>query len=199
LNGVRQDRSQLNPSIQADGLDRQAACQFLRFHLRPNFRALLQIANLSVDAVDVTQQARVSELMNIPIDRVVPIPHLPTAVMGVYNWRGEVLWIVDLAVLLDLTPDRVDAVDRHRSLYRTLHPTISISSAVDNAGEYRTIGLVVDEIADIEWYEPESISASVDRSRTPWASGWARSTTGEKLAILDGRVIFEASNLHADL
>jgi positive phototaxis protein PixI len=159
---------------------------------------LLQIANLSVDAVDVTQQARVSELMNIPIDRVVPIPHLPTAVMGVYNWRGEVLWIVDLAVLLDLTPDRVDAVDRHRSLCRTLHPTISISS-VDHAGESRTIGLVVDEIADIEWYEPESISASVDRSRSAWASGWARSTTGEKLAILDGRAIFEASNLHADL
>ena len=62
----------------------------------------------------------VTELVNILVDRVVPMPHLPPAVMGVYNWRGEILWIVDLAMLLGGgSPRRRDAsATRRRTPYR---------------------------------------------------------------------------------
>ena len=44
--------------------------QFLRFQLQPGVMALMEI--------DL-----VTELVNIPNDRIVPMPHLPPAVMGI--------------------------------------------------------------------------------------------------------------------
>lgn len=42
------------------------------------------------------------EVLNLPLDQVTAIPHLPPWIRGVYNWWGEVLWIVDLGQLLGL-------------------------------------------------------------------------------------------------
>jgi len=60
-----------------------AGQQFLRFHLVPDTTALLPVRQMS-------------EVLTVPIAQVVPIPHTPAWVMGVYNWRGEILWLVDL-------------------------------------------------------------------------------------------------------
>ncbi|HEY9652883.1 MAG TPA: chemotaxis protein CheW, partial [Coleofasciculaceae cyanobacterium] len=68
-----------------------ASEQFLRFHLLPNTTALLPIEQLT-------------EVLTISRDQVVPIFHMPPWVMGVYNWRGEILWILDLGHLIGLTP-----------------------------------------------------------------------------------------------
>jgi positive phototaxis protein PixI len=165
--------------------------QFLEFQLQPKFTGLIEIA-VGGDF----QRERVRELVNIPIDRVVPMPHMPPAVMGVYNWRGEILWIVDLAMLLGLITDRSDR-------YCHLHPTIVITSGPNSGGESKTIGLVVDDIAEIEWYEPESIAERVTDDLPPalsrWIGGYRRSATGAKLAILDGQAIFDRADLHADI
>ncbi|MCS6783390.1 MAG: chemotaxis protein CheW [Gloeomargarita sp. SKYG98] len=44
------------------------------------------------------------EVVPLTFDQVVPIPEMPPAVMGVTNWRGEVLWLVDLAYGLGFAP-----------------------------------------------------------------------------------------------
>jgi positive phototaxis protein PixI len=157
--------------------------QFLRFRLQPSLMALMEI--------DL-----VTELVNIPIDRVVPMPHLPPAVMGVYNWRGEILWIVDLAMLLGAT----GSLPRTRSL----QPTIILTSGVTNEDrQQKMIGLVVDEIAEIEWFDLDLIQSTIPEHFYPefsrWASGLLVSATAENFLVLDGTAIIDRSDFHAGI
>ena len=113
--------------------------QFLKLAIQPDVMAIVAIECAI-------------ELMNIPVDRVVPMPHLPPAVRGVYNWRGEILWIVDLAVLLGLGASERD---------RKFQPTVVLSSSsqadvglADRGSQpqssKKTIGFIVEEIIGIE-------------------------------------------------
>ncbi len=165
--------------------------QLLRFRLQPDLAA----------AIDLD---RVTELVNIPLDshaerlrqRIVPMPHLSPAVMGVYNWRGEILWIVDFGRLLGLS---AAGSPRH---YRSLQPTIVVSNTT--GGETHAIGLVVEEIAEIEWYETAQIQPPTpDRHHqtlSSWITGyWRSTTTGEEVTIFDGQAIFNCADLHANV
>jgi positive phototaxis protein PixI len=159
----------------------------------------------------------VSELMDIPLDRVVPMPHLPPAVKGIYNWRGEILWIVDFAMLLGLDGN-------HPSRSLRIQPTIMMTSATKRdadgsaqgygAGRYsttatdtlerrgvKTIGVLVEAIVDIEWCQIDLIrSVLPERLQPELATGvlgmWT-STEGENFLVLDGRAILERADLHA--
>jgi positive phototaxis protein PixI len=178
---------QLMPNGNLSPEDRQTRYQFLKFYLQSNVPVVIAIHQGEGSANE-----RVTELMNIPLDRVVPMPHLPSAVMGVYNWRGEILWIADLARLLELKPQIPQRT-------RILQPTIVISNTAPT-GELKTIGLVVDAIADIEWYEPHlAPHLSPHPALSPWLKGYWRSTTGEILPELDAQALLDRAELHADL
>jgi positive phototaxis protein PixI len=191
LHSLGQDR--LISSSKSSPEDRQNRHQFLKFYLQSDLALLITIEY-------------VIELMNIPIaagsereHRVVPMPHLPPAVMGVYNWRGEILWIVNLAKLLGLN-SRSSALQM-----RIVRPTIVISNATaTNVGDLKTIGFVVDSIAEIEWYEPHldpnlTISNPLHSTLAPWIKSYWRSDTGEILAELDGQISIDRPELNADL
>jgi positive phototaxis protein PixI len=181
--------------------------QFLRFPIQPGVTALIEIDTAlgSSDAEERPhQQQRIVELINIQSDRVVPMPHLPPAVMGVYNWRGEILWMVDLAMLVGTA----NATRR----YRSLQPTIILASTTEFDGsrattvverQERKIGLMVDEIAEIEWYDPALIGPIAPNRVAPalliWVRGGWRSTTGEDFVVLDGQAIFDRPDFDADV
>jgi positive phototaxis protein PixI len=178
---------QLIPNGNLTAEDRQTRYQFLKFYLQSNVPVLIAIHH---GAGSINE--RVTELMNIPIDRVVPIPHLPSSVMGVYNWRGEILWIADLARLLDLNSQTPQPT-------RILQPTIVISNTAPS-GSAKTIGLVVDAIADIEWYAPHLAPHQPPLpALSPWLKGYWRSISGEILAELDAPALLDRAELHADL
>ena len=84
--------------------------QFLRFHLMPDTTALLPVHQMT-------------EVVTMAINEVVPIPHLPAWVMGVYNWRGEILWLVDLGHLIGLPPIHQQATGRSTYTAIVIHPT----------------------------------------------------------------------------
>lgn len=44
------------------------------------------------------------EVLSLSSDRLSPIPDTPSSTMGVTNWRGEVLWVIDLSALMGLEP-----------------------------------------------------------------------------------------------
>ncbi|WP_310423396.1 chemotaxis protein CheW [Chamaesiphon sp. VAR_48_metabat_135_sub] len=162
--------------------DRSTYQQFLRFQLQPNLMALIEIE-------------LVTELVNILVDRVVPMPHLPSAVMGVYNWRGEILWIVDLAMLLGCGSPR---------RYRSLQPTMILTSNLNSEDrQQKTIGFVVDEIAELELCDLDLIESPLPDNIYPEFSDWARglwsSTTGESFLVLNGATILDRASFHADV
>jgi positive phototaxis protein PixI len=157
--------------------------QFLRFQIQPSLMALMEIE-------------LVTELVNIPSDRIVPMPHLPAAVMGIYNWRGEILWIVNLATLIGAS------LPQGRS--RSLQPTIILSTGVTPEDRLqKTVGLVVDELDEIEWFDLDSIQSPIPDHLYPefskWANGLWISATGENFLRLDGQKILTGADFNTDV
>jgi positive phototaxis protein PixI len=69
----------------------QSLDQFLTFALAPEQQALLP-----------TQQ--LLEIVKVNLSQLTAIAGISTSVMGVYNWRGDVIWVVDLASMLGYKP-----------------------------------------------------------------------------------------------
>jgi positive phototaxis protein PixI len=211
LNSISNDRLARSVAIGESAARTQQ--QFLRFLLQPHLMVLIELdaRSQSTDGVEVRQQ--VTELVNIQIDRVVPMPHLPPAVMGVYNWRGEILWIVDLAMLVGVAKSTKRYLSLQPAIILTVAEDLDVSgsrlrtsqlAAAQETRQQRTIGLVVDEIAEIEWYElglmraPES-EDGIDPQLLGWVRGVMESATGENFLVLDGQAIFARGDVHADV
>lgn len=155
--------------------------QFLRFHLVPDTNALLPIPQLT-------------EVLSIPIGQIVPISHLPAWIMGVYNWRGEILWMVDTGHLLGLTPwyQKASGTAVHTAMVLNVRSHQSTSTNSKN----QMLGLVVNRIEDIEWCNPDLIQSPPSSPVTPelarFLRGYWLKSTGEMLTVLDGDAIVAA-------
>ncbi|NJN59596.1 MAG: chemotaxis protein CheW [Leptolyngbyaceae cyanobacterium SL_5_9] len=153
--------------------------QFLRLHLFPSATVLLPIQQLS-------------EVLTLPTGRVVPIPHMPAWVMGVYNWRGEILWTVDLGHLCGFTPWYQQATNV------SSFPAVVLQARSSTAGSARNqmLGLVVSRVEDIEWCDPEMIQplprTTVSPQLAPFLRGYWWKAGGDMLAVLDGEAIVRA-------
>ena len=44
------------------------------------------------------------EILSLDLDKILVIPDTPKEVLGVFNWRQQILWLIDLPALLWLTP-----------------------------------------------------------------------------------------------
>lgn len=65
--------------------------QFLSFHLELDQQALLPTHQLL-------------EIVKVNLSQITAIAGLDKSIMGIYNWRGDVIWVVDLASLLGCKP-----------------------------------------------------------------------------------------------
>jgi positive phototaxis protein PixI len=157
--------------------------QFLRFHLLPNTTALLPVHQMT-------------EVLTIALSEIVPIPRLPAWVMGVYNWRGEILWIVDLGHLLGLAP-----LYQH-SIRSSTYTAIVVHGAQQLRGKQqagsqitgsKVLGVVVNRVEDMEWLNPDLIQSpplsAVTPELVPFLRGYWLKTNGEILVVLDGSSI----------
>jgi positive phototaxis protein PixI len=153
--------------------------QFLRLSL-PNMEVLLPVRQLT-------------EVLNIPLGQIVPIPHMPAWVMGVYNWRGEILWMVDLGHLCGLTPWY------QQPTYGSSHSVVVLQvryQPAASASKNKTIGLVVRHIGEIEQCHSDMIQSlppgSTPPALAPLLRGYWWQPEGEMLAVLDGEAMFRA-------
>jgi positive phototaxis protein PixI len=146
--------------------------QFLRLRLEPNQLALLPIQQLT-------------EVLSISESQIMPIPHMPAWVMGVYNWRGEILWMIDLGQLCGLT------AWHQRPLNRSTHTAIVLTSP-DH------LGLVVNQVEDIEWCDAATIQPTPVSAVTPELEQFAKAywwnSIHSSIAILDGQALLNQIN-----
>ncbi|MEB3190765.1 MAG: chemotaxis protein CheW [Snowella sp.] len=158
--------------------------QFLRFYLEPDMVAMLPVMQLS-------------EVLTIALGEIVPIPHLPPWVMGVYNWRGEILWMVDLGALLGLTPWHQQMAST-RSYYRALilNGAISVKQTEKvyrGQNSNQMLGLVVTRVEDIEWCNTDELqsppAASVSTQLIAYLRGFWVKPSGDVVVALDGQSI----------
>lgn len=116
----------------ADSIPQADEQKFLRFGLQAEDTALLQVADTAA-IFQVTQA------------EILPVPQMPSCVLGIYNWRSEMLWTIDLAHLLGLT-----------QLFELGNASASAMVVVIEVNN-QYLGLVVAEVIDIEWYNLAAI------------------------------------------
>lgn len=177
-------KPQLLPS-KSDSADHihspRASEQFLRFHLMPDMTGLLPIQ-------------QVTEVLTIPNGQIVPIFHMPPWVMGVYNWRGEILWMVDLGYLVGFTAFYQEPISGWA--YKAVVLQASSKSATSANVKSQMLGLIVNRVEDIEWCNPDSIqsppSSTVTPELVPFLRGYWLKSNGEILVVMDGQAIIAA-------
>jgi positive phototaxis protein PixI len=150
--------------------------QFLRFHLAADFPALLPVE-------------QVKEVLTIPRGQIIPIPDMPAWVVGIYNWRGEILWMVDLGHLCGLSP------------WYQYPAYVSVHSAVvlrvkDVPKSNQMIGLVVSTVEDVESCDRSLIQSaplsSLPSQLATFLYGYWWKSDDEMLAVLNGEAIMSA-------
>lgn len=146
--------------------------QFLRLQLVAETTMLLPVRQLA-------------EVLTIETHQIVPIPHLPAWVMGIYNWRGEILWMLDVGHLCGLAP-------WYQQSHTSVH-SVAVLQIADDA-KPQTLGLVVSQIEEIEWCDPTKIQpfTAVTSRLAAFIQGYWCKPNGEALAVLDGKAVMAA-------
>lgn len=150
--------------------------QFLRFHLNPDTKAMLPVE-------------QITEVLKIQLGQIVPIPHLPAWVMGVYNWRGNILWMVDLGHLVGL-----DSWYQHVNRNYTAIVLSPHQARTKTATDIH-LGLIVAGVEDIEICNPIEIQSAPNLSVTAIANyspGYWLKPQGEMILVFDGQAIAAA-------
>lgn len=154
--------------------------QFIQLALKTETPILLSVLNLV-------------EILTIPVNQIVPIFQLPAWVMGVYNWRGDILWMVDLNHLMGLSPWY------QQKNYPSKHTVIVLKpQAKQNLPEVGEpmVGLVVNQVDDMVICEPELIQAIADlklpETIQSFLEGCWTGEDGKAYWILAGEAILQA-------
>lgn len=133
--------------------------RFLRFKLAEENRTLLPLQDIT-------------EVLQLATVEILPIPDISESMLGVCNWRGEILWLADLNALVGNSPlwQQVPLLDR---------PVVIVVQSTQ-----KTIGLVVQQVDDVELIEPESIHQQTDLyspALAPYVTGYLSEHEGTVL------------------
>jgi positive phototaxis protein PixI len=130
---ARSETNSIPPhSADFDTSQRVSERRFLRFYMNQQETALLPLSTIQ-------------QVLKVPVVEILPVPHMPDCVLGIYNWRGEMLWLVDLAQQLGFASPLTDL--------RAFETVNSIAIQVD----HRFLGLVVPQTIDIETHNLQQL------------------------------------------
>lgn len=107
--------------------------RYLRFMLSAKQEALIPLSNIL-------------EVIQLSFEDILPIPAMPSCVLGVCGWQSETLWLVDLNSLLGDTPFLQQAQSTAAS------PTVIVIQT-----QQKSLGLVVADVSDIDLFDPSQI------------------------------------------
>jgi positive phototaxis protein PixI len=163
-------------TILSQGQSLSGELQFLTFPLGEDTTAMLPVTQLA-------------EVLSLGYAQIMPIPDLEPWVLGVHNWRGEMLWVVDLAGLVGLPP-------LHLQLRNASSCKVMVSKTQPNpemAPVY--LGLAVKGVDDMYWCGVDEIKSApntaITSGLTPYLAGYTLSGAGQMLMALDAAAIAE--------
>lgn len=123
------------------------------------------------------------EVFPIPTQQIVAIPDMPPAVMGVTNWRGEVLWLLDLAYWLGFG----SVVE--------LYPQQLTYNVLILSREKHHLGLVVAQVGQMFWCPLSQLQSPPGTEMSPTLTHCLRGywlTEEHLFLVLDGQGILQA-------
>ncbi|QLE55749.1 chemotaxis protein CheW [Nostoc sp. TCL26-01] len=140
--------------------------------------------NLGVKDSAVISLQQITEVLQISLGDICCVPQMPTHVLGVYNWRGEMLWLVDLEEMLG-----------YPSLSQSANLLTKIMAIViENEGKY--LGLIVRQMMDIELLDYHQMKApSVElfsAGISPFLQGYFLGNDEKMMFNLDAGIIINS-------
>lgn len=154
--------------------------QFLRFVLLPETKLMLPLK-------------QITSVLKISYGQIIPIPEMAPWVMGVYNWRGEIVWMIDLGHLVGLTSWDKQLVTSSNHKAIVIHPSNQRKMSQTSND---IVGLVISEIEDIESCNPSEFHSppglAVTNDLAPFLRGYYIKGDGDILIALDGDAILAA-------
>ncbi len=123
-------------------------------------------------------------VIQVVLSEILPVPQVAEFLLGIWNWRQEAVWILDLGCLLGATHWGKQESVRNGGM--------AILVPVKN----QTVGLLVEQVSTIETYNPEQllpISPSMlpDRWRSFWR-GYFLDSQGNPLMLLNTNAVIRA-------
>lgn len=97
--------------------------------------------NLGVKDTAVISLKYITEVLQVSLGEICAVPQMPSCVLGIYNWRGEMLWLVDLEEMLGYA---------HLS-QATNYLSKMMAMVVQTQG--KSLGILVRQPMDIEWLD----------------------------------------------
>ncbi len=148
--------------------------QFLTFSLAPDQQAILLTQHLL-------------EIVSVNLSKITAIAGLDSYVMGIYNWRGDVIWVVDLASMLGYTP--LYAQENNSGKFQDRCHIIFLRS------QDMIIGFAVHHVGQMVKVETTKIQPAAIAFRnaalSEVCSGYWLNSLNETLLVLDGVAIIE--------
>jgi positive phototaxis protein PixI len=132
----------------------------------------------------VVPMLQIQEAIVLPVSRVSVLPNLPSPVIGLFNRRSSLFWLVDLPEIMGLEPiDR-----RHIRSY-----DLALLKVNDTS-----LAIAVRSILGVIRFEPAEISTTMtdlNPALIPYLSGWITREQASIL-VLDPVAIINAQSLN---
>ncbi|KGF73770.1 chemotaxis protein CheW [Neosynechococcus sphagnicola sy1] len=124
------------------------------------------------------------EVLEVPVERLTPMPNMPPYLLGLLNWRSRALWVVDLANMLGLQP---------------LNPLSQVYSIVILRCEPSLVGLALQDVEGVMRVQADAIQSPVGVVATklvPYLQGCFLDHQ-QILLVLDAAAIARSPLLHS--
>jgi positive phototaxis protein PixI len=105
---------------------------------------LVRIALSHQDSVLLPLE-QITEILQVNVADVLSVPELPNSVLGICNWRGEMLWLVDLCQVTGYPS----------SFQQEPLPAFLFVMVIHN--HHQTVGIGVREVNDIELHDLQQL------------------------------------------
>ena len=101
--------------------------------------------NLGAKDTAVIELQCITEVFQVSLSEICSVPQMPSCVLGIYNWRGEMLWLIELEKLLAHTP-----LSQEVNVFSKMMVVV-----LQSHGKY--LGLLVRQPMDIELLDTQQI------------------------------------------
>ncbi|GAB4532170.1 MAG: hypothetical protein Tsb0014_16330 [Pleurocapsa sp.] len=174
-------QTQISTSSSNYSQKNEAEKQFLRFYLESETKVILPLE-------------QITEIQKIGISQIVPIPQMPPWVMGIYNWRGNILWMLDLGDLIGLKSWYQQGINT--SNYTVIVLSLDREKKSVKSNTIVNLGLIITRVEDIIWCNTDSIqsppASAVTTAIAPFLKGYWLEQNGDMVLALDGDAIIKS-------
>ena len=131
------ERAIQNDPLGLEPIPEDTRQRFLRIRLSGENKTLIPLQDIA-------------EVRQLTMIEILPIPEISKSMLGVFSWRGEILWLADLNALVGDSPLWHQA------------PLLEEPVAIVVRSDQHSVGLVVEQVDDVELIKPESIHQQTD-------------------------------------